>query len=209
MAFSRSLMGNKKKIIIKRLGLILFSFLHQSCSHYKITVIWFCNSVLYWSCNRNTVELKQFSETEQENYVISKFRPKKTPKLRQPGISKFAEQCKDYKDWTHRRKCVHKVIGRNRVWELTVMVPALLSPLKGLRWNLSKAFLMSFIKVCEDLESYPAFSSGISEKLLEAAVDNGDIRYHARLHYNWSERCLGAEQPTLPCRTVSRGCLVQ
>lgn len=34
---------------------------------------------------------------------------------------------------------------------------------------------MSFIKVCEDLESYPAFSSGISEKLSEAAVDNGDL----------------------------------
>lgn len=34
---------------------------------------------------------------------------------------------------------------------------------------------MGFIMVYEDLEPYSAFSSGISEKLLEAAVENGDL----------------------------------
>lgn len=123
MAFSRSLMGNKKIMKKTTLGLILFSFLHQSCSHYKITVIWFCNSVLYWSCNRNTVKLKQL--IGQEDYVISKFRQKKpqtnktnqTKKpLRQPGIRKFAEQCRDWN--SEENVCIKLLAGR--VWNLRV-----------------------------------------------------------------------------------------
>lgn len=69
---------------------------------------------------------------------------------------------------------------------------------------------MGFIKVCENLESYSAFSSGISEKLLDAAVDNADLSSSITLGFTAAEvRDVFGAEPTLLCRTVSRGCLVR